>query len=224
MMNTTEALSRLRVRLAACPALASATLYGSYVRGERQRDSDINLAVVIRGELATIAAPLRDAWRAARVDPWILRDDELAGVVDVFATRVRDIQRRHEMLVGDDPWAALVVPRGALRLRLEQELRNHQIRLRHSEVLGDAASLAHHLRIIAGSLRHELSLIEELAGGRPSEDSAAIAAAAAARLDIARDDIDTVLACRIKPNDGALVAATRVLARAVRFVDEMEVL
>src|SRR5512139_3245562 len=95
-----DALSRLRDALAT--EVDSAVLYGSFVRGGfRAGASDINLALAVRSDdLTKLAAPLRDAWRAARIDPWIARTSELAGLADAFATRVRDIQRCHHVLFG----------------------------------------------------------------------------------------------------------------------------
>lgn len=223
-----EPLARLRDQLAAAPIVASATLYGSYVRGELHDEaSDINLALVVRGDgLGALVAPLQAAWRAARVDPWIARTDELAGLVDVFATRVRDIQRHHEVLVGDDPWPALVVPRSALRLRIEQELRNHQLRLRRAEVLSDGPGRARQLVIAAGALRHDLALLEELAGGAAPDKLDDVAAAAARRLELAADDVRAVLGFgRGAPAAAAppFLAAGRLLDRAVALVNAMEV-
>ena len=49
-VSMTPVLERLRDQLAAIETVASATLYGSYVRGEFSGNtSDINLAVVVRG-------------------------------------------------------------------------------------------------------------------------------------------------------------------------------
>jgi hypothetical protein len=224
--HVTEALDRLRTALTG--KVVSATIYGSYVRGDFHADSsDINLAVVTRGsDLSQVAAPLREAWRAARVDPWIARAEELPGLVDAFATRVRDIQRRHEMLVGDDPWTGLVVPRAALRLRVEQELRNHQMRLRHAEVLTDGAGRSRQLHVCAGALRLDLAMLEELAGGTAHEQLDALAKAASARLGVTREDALSVLEYRAKHSgdlETLFATATRLLDRAVAVVDTMEV-
>lgn len=220
-----EILEQLKQELTARPEVHSAALYGSYVRRTHRAGlSDINLALVLRGDDVTgVTSALREAWRAARVDPWIARDIELPGLADVFASRVRDIQRNHEMLVGDDPWAALVVTRASLRLRVEQDLRNHQLRLRHSEVLSDGTGIARQLFSVATSLRLDLSLLEELAGGDVRDDQ--LADAAAKRLDLQREDIARVLEHREHPNASAdvLAAAKRVLARAISFIDHMEV-
>lgn len=222
-----DALARLAAALAASDDVESAVLYGSFVRGGfRPEASDINLALVVRGEdLTRLAAPLREAWRAARVDPWIARTTELAGIGDAFATRVRDIQRRHHVLHGANPWPALAVPPLALRLRLEQELRNHQMRLRRARVLADAAAQARQLYVTAGALRTELSLVEELAGGQVHEAIEPLAVAIATRLDLARADVHPVLAYHANPGASGevLPAAVALLERAVAFVDAMEV-
>ncbi len=224
-MTIKKTLEQLKQALTARPEVHSAALYGSYVRGtHRPGRSDINLAVVLRGDdVSGVAPALSEAWRASRVDPWIARDIELPGLADVFASRVRDIQRNHEMLVGDDPWTALVVPREALRLRVEQDLRNHQMRLRHSEVLSDGTGIARQLFFVASSLRLDLSLLEELAGGDAPDDQ--LADAAAKRLDLRREDIACVLEHRDHPNASGevLAAAKRVLAGAITFIDHMGV-
>jgi hypothetical protein len=222
-----DALTRLRDALTANGDVESAVLYGSFVRGGfRAGASDINLALVVRSEdLAKLAAPLRDGWRSARIDPWIARTTELAGLVDAFATRVRDIQRCHHVLAGGDPWSTLSVPRSALRLRLEQELRNHQMRLRHARVLGDAAAQARQLYVSAGALRSDLSLVEELAGGGVHEAIEPLALAIAKRFDLARADVNAVLDYHAHPGGAPgdlMLAAATLLERAVAFVDSME--
>jgi len=209
MDYVTEAIERLCSALSERSEVSSATLYGSYVRGTfREGASDINLAVVVRNDaaLAGITPALRDAWRAARIDPWIARADELARLTDVFATRVRSIQRVHRMLIGDDPWRALVVPRPALRLRIEQELRNHQLRLRHAEVLSDATGHVRQLHATATALRIDLELLEELG-----------------RVELPSDDVALILNQRFDDVPAALAAAHRVLDRAVSFIDQLEV-
>ena len=208
MDYVTEAIERLRAALGERSVVSSVALYGSYVRGGyRANVSDINIAVVVNGNALTGVAPaLRDAWRAARIDPWIARIEELAVLTDVFATRVRDIQRHHRMLLGDDPWNALVVPRAALRLRIEQELRNHQMRLRHAEVLSDTTGHVRQLHATATALRVDLELLAELGTA-----------------DLPRDDVATILEHRFHDVPAALAAAHRVVDRAVSFIDQLEV-
>lgn len=223
-----KALARLRAALAANAQTVSAVLYGSYVRGEFHPGvSDVNLALVVHSDdLSSLAVPLREAWRAARVDPWIARSDEIAGLADVFATRLRDIQRCHESLVGDDPWPAVTVPRPALRLRVEQELRNHQLRLRHAMVLADESGQSRQLHATAGALRLDLALIEELAGGADVFTADAIAPAVAKRMDVAVAEVAAVLAYHGR-HDGSLAnllsSAMRVLDHGVAFVNGLEV-
>ena len=209
MQHITDAIGRLRGALGERSNVASATLYGSYVRGGfRAGVSDINLALVLRDDdLGALTAPLQEAWRAARVDPWIAREHELPRLCDVFATRVRDIQRTREMLVGDDPWRTLVVPRAALRLRVEQELRNHQMRLRRALVLSDAAGQLRQLHAAASSLRLDLELAEELAGS----------------LDLPAADLAVVRDFRFDPLVDALAAIQRLLDRTIDIVDRLEV-
>lgn len=228
-MSVTEELERLAKRLGACSEVASATLFGSYVRGGfREGTSDIDLALVLHGDaLGGAIEPLRHAWYAARVDPWIIRTDELPGLADAFATRVRDIQRAHRTITGDDPWPAIAIPRAALRLRLEQELRNHQIRLRRAVALGDAATQARQLYLAAGALRLDLALLDELVagGGAPDRDDAALADAIAPRLELPAAELRQVLAFKSDPSVAPadlLVVARRLLDRAIAVIDSME--
>ena len=223
-----DAIDQLRIALGEASEVASAALYGSFVRGGYSpAGSDINLAVVVcSDDLEGLVRPLQTAWRAARIDPWIAREGELPGLTDAFATRIRDIQRTHEILVGNDPWSSLTIPAPALRLRLEQELRNHQMRLRHARVLGDPASRARQLYIAAGALRLELSLLEEVAGGGVHEAIEPLAIAIAARFEVTRADVHTVLDYKVHPGAASpelLATFARLLDRAVTFVDAMEV-
>jgi hypothetical protein len=133
----TEALEKLRAELTAAAGddLAALVLYGGLVRGRYQPGrSDVNLAVVLRrasgGTLAAMAAPLHAAWRALRVEPFLLTLDELPRVAAVFPTKILDIKDSHVVLSGADPFAGIEVQREQLRLRVEQELRNQTIRLR----------------------------------------------------------------------------------------------
>jgi hypothetical protein len=133
----TEALEKLRAELTAAASddLAALVLYGGLVRGRYQPGrSDVNLAVVLRratgGVLAALAAPLHAAWRALRVEPFLLTLGELPRVASVFPTKILDIKDSHVVLSGADPFAGIEVPREQLRLRVEQELRNQTIRLR----------------------------------------------------------------------------------------------
>lgn len=170
-----------------------------------------HVAVVLddRAPLEPLGRALRQGWLAARIEPWIVRAGELPRLADAFATRIRDIQRRHRVLVGDDPFAALRVERGPLRLRLEQELRNHQIRLRRLRAVADASAQARALFVVASALAVELALVEEVA----------------ARLDVPAAALAAVLdypARRTGDVAGLLGTLEAALDRAVAVVDALD--
>ena len=123
------------LRDAAGANLLGLVLYGGLARGRYNPEtSDINIVVLLRdasvGALARIAEPLHAAWRAHRVEPFILTPPEVARLAITFPTKMLDIQRRHISLFGDDPFAGIEVSRAHIRLRVEQELRNLALRLR----------------------------------------------------------------------------------------------
>src|SRR5262245_34764168 len=131
------ALRQLGVDLktAAGPKLLAMLLYGSVARGRfHVGRSDINLLVQLSdasaATLALIAPVLRAAWRAFRIEPFLLTPADLAPAAAAFPIKFLDIKRYHVLLVGENPLAGLEVPREHVRFRIEQELRNLSLRLR----------------------------------------------------------------------------------------------
>jgi predicted nucleotidyltransferase len=115
--------------------LVSVVLFGGLAKGEFVPDqSDVNVAVVfhaITPEVLERAAPLlRDGTREFRLSTMLLTAGELRDSADVFPVKFLDLQRRHQVLWGGDPFAQLAINRDHLRLRCEQELRNLLLRLR----------------------------------------------------------------------------------------------
>jgi predicted nucleotidyltransferase len=123
------------LRDAAGENLLGLILYGGLARGRYNPGaSDINLVVVVGDAsvqaIAPLAAPLHAAWRGRRVEPLIITPRELPRLAIAFPTKILDIQRRHIVLAGDDPFAGIEVSREHIRLRVEQELRNLALRMR----------------------------------------------------------------------------------------------
>ena len=123
------------LRAAAGDNLLGVVLYGGLARGRyHPGTSDINLVVVIRDAsaqaIARIATPLHAAWRGRRVEPFIITPRELPRLAIAFPTKILDIQRRHVVLFGDDPFTGIEVSPEHIRLRVEQELRNLALRMR----------------------------------------------------------------------------------------------
>lgn len=144
--------------------LVGLLVYGSAARGEyREGRSDIDLMVVLgearREKLEAIANALQLARYAARIEAMILTAAEIPRAADVFPLLYDDIRREHILLAGKDPFSELAISDRHRRLRIEQELREAQIRLRRAvidaqgsqEMLGGA--VFRKLRQIRGALR-----------------------------------------------------------------------
>jgi predicted nucleotidyltransferase len=149
--------------------LVGLLVYGSAARGEyREGRSDVDLVVVVksapRARLEAIANALQLARYAARIEAMILTAEEIPRAADVFPLLYDDIRRAHLVLAGTDPFSDLAISDRHRRLRVEQELREAQIRLRRAiidaqgspEMLGGA--VFRKLRQIRGPLRALLAL------------------------------------------------------------------
>ncbi len=129
--------------------LLGVILYGGLARGRYvEGTSDMNVVVYLRdasaASLSAIATRLHEAFRTHRVDPFIITPRDVARLTVMFPTKMLDIQRRHVVLTGEDPFEGLAVDHEHIRLRVEQELRNLLLRLRHRfvRVHNDQLSLA----------------------------------------------------------------------------------
>jgi predicted nucleotidyltransferase len=117
--------------------LVGVLVHGSVVRGEyRPGEGYVGVAIVlVKAEfshLDAISSALQTARYAARIEATILTESEIAGASDAFPLRYDDIKQRHILLVGRDPFASVQVHDRHRRLRIEQELREAQIRLRRA--------------------------------------------------------------------------------------------
>lgn len=232
------ALERFRedISSAAGTNLAGLILYGSLARGRyRPGKSDLNVVVLLADttteNLTAIAPALRAAWRAVRVEPFILKLSEVRSMANAFPTKLIDIRDHHIVLMGEDPFIELEIKREHIRLRVEQELRNIALRMRrrYVSIFDDPALLAEALATVAVSLKVELAALLRLAGKDvPAEPtSAAVLEAAAVTFDLDRDALARVAAMRRDSNlaDDLPGLYDRVLAtvtRAVDIADQME--
>lgn len=121
--------------------LASVLVFGSAARGKyRPGESDVDVCVVLASTgpdvLRKAANPLVLARNTARIEAVILRHDEVGRAADAFPVFYDDIKRAHVMLHGTDPFASLEIAKEHKRVRVEQELREAQIRLRRAVVDG----------------------------------------------------------------------------------------
>jgi hypothetical protein len=185
--------------------LAALLLYGGLARGRyRSGKSDVNLLIVLHEAsvqaLTAIAPALQTAWRAVGVEPMLLARAELARTAQAFPTKFLDIKNHHVVLAGTDPLTDLEVPREHIRLRIEQELRNLLLRLRHGYVRAgsDAAILSRVLARAARPFALGLAALLQLAGKPvPADDrSAAIFEATVAAFGFDREPLARLAALR----------------------------
>lgn len=208
--------------------LACLLVYGSAARGGyREGQSDVDLMVVLeeasREGLDAIANALRLARYAARIEAMILTVAEIPRAADVFPLLYDDIRRCHVLLSGRDPFSALVIDGKNRRLRVEQELREAQIRLRRAVVDGMGSDEAlrgavlRKVKQIRGPL-HALLGLHGINGDDGDDDLATVLAGAGKHLGV-----DVVPLQRVhEAPDAAYEALTALLARAVEDVDRLE--
>lgn len=117
--------------------LVGILVHGSVVRGEyRPGESDVDVIIVVEkadfAHLEAIGNGVQLARYSARIEAMILTEEEIAGASDAFPLLYDEIKQRHILLAGRDPFAAVEVHDTHRRLRIEQELREAQIRLRRA--------------------------------------------------------------------------------------------
>ena len=129
--------------------LVGILVHGSVVRGEyRPGESDVDVIVVLQhadfAHLDAIGNALQLARYSARIEAMILVESEIAGASDAFPLLYDEIKQRHVLLTGRDPFASVEVHDTHRRLRIEQELREAQIRLRRAvtDALGAREAIA----------------------------------------------------------------------------------
>jgi len=216
--------------------LAGLILYGGLARNRyRPGKSDINIVVLLRDtstESLTIIAPiLRAAWRAVRVEPFLLKPAEAQRLAETFPTKLLDIQSHHVVLMGENPFAGIQVSREQVRLRIKQSLSNLALRLRrrYLSIFDDPISQARSLADAAASLKVEFAALLQLAGkDEPLEStSTAILSAAATAFSLDGDTLARIAALRREDNppDDLTALYNRTLTtieRAVEMVSSME--
>lgn len=218
------------LRTAASDNLVALVLYGGLARGRhRGPRSDVDLAVVLDDaspdRVTEIAPVLMAAWRAARVEPWILGRAEIPRLAEVFPTKLLDIREHHLLLHGEDVFAGVEIDRRLLRLRVEQELTNLSLRMRRNLVglAADPASMAAYLAGVARPLAIQLGALLRVAGrALPAEDrSAAIFAVAADAFELDGEALAALADLRQGEGDVDDVAALlgRVQASATRAAE-----
>jgi predicted nucleotidyltransferase len=152
-------------------ALHSVVLFGSAAENRIRPTSDVNVAVVLsafdRTGIDRLRPALERAHAAIRLEVLWLLEGEVVAAAEAFAVKFTDIVRRHRVLHGLDPFAALVVSRQATIARLRQVLLNQLLRLRATYAVdgGHEERLALRIADAAGPLRVSAAEILELECG-----------------------------------------------------------
>jgi predicted nucleotidyltransferase len=205
--------------------LVSLLVHGSAIRGGfREKDSDVDVVVVLsrapREKLEAIGNALHVARNAARIECMILVEEEIAHAADAFPLFYDDIKRCHLVLAGSDPFANLAISRAHLRVRIEQELREAQIRLRRAvtDARGAKELLAGAVLRKVRQIRSPLRALLGLRGDACEDDLASVLAAAAKAYDLDTKSLGHVH----EAPDAAHAELVLLLAAAIADVDARE--
>lgn len=124
-----------QLREAAGANLLGVALYGGLVKGRYTPGvSDVNVLVVVADaglpSLLALAPVLTAALRESSVIPFLVTPDDLRRTAALFPVKILDIQTRHRTLWGDPHIDGIAIDPAALRLRVLQEIKNMELRLR----------------------------------------------------------------------------------------------
>lgn len=205
--------------------LTAVIVYGSAARGEfKQGTSDVDLVIVLaraeRQVLERMGEPLAVARAVARVDAMIVVEGEIHRAADVFPLFYDDIRGAHVALHGSDPFSELVVSDAHRRLRIEQELREAQIRLHLgvTEARGDRKALGVLVHKKLRQLRFPLRALLELSG---VECGFALDVVLSRCGKLLKADTSDLLRVDAHP-DKAHDALALLLTRAIDAIDKLE--
>lgn len=208
--------------------LQSIVLYGSAAEGALRPTSDVNVILVLRvferDRADRLRAALAAAHAAVRLDVMFLLADEVDGAAEAFAQKFDDVRRRHRVLWGPDPFAALAPSRAALLRRLDQVLLNLTLRLRAAYVARSPREeqLVTVIADAAAPLRTAAASLLELQGRPAVSPKAALREAATA---VTGPEVETTLARVSEARErrtlapgvaGATLLELVALARALR--------
>lgn len=201
--------------------LVGVLVHGSVVRGEyRPGESNVDVLIVLEkadfAHLEAIGEGVQRARYSARIETLIVTEGEIAGAADAFPLFYDEIKQRHILLAGRDPFAAVEVHDTYRRLRIEQELRDAQLRMRRAvtdafgarEAIGGA---------VARKIRHvraPLHALLTLKGIACAPDLASVIAKVGATYGV---DVTSLSSAREAP---ALAHATFV-ALLTRTIDDV---
>jgi predicted nucleotidyltransferase len=160
--------------------LKSVVLFGSAAEGRLRSTSDVNVLVVATeldpARLGLVRESLRTGRVAAGLTAMFVEATEFDAACEAFAVKFADMQYRHRVLWGSEPFANAVIPREATIRRLKQVLLNLKLRLRERFVLdGDRPdALALDLANATGPIRASAATLLHLLDGRTRTPKAAL--------------------------------------------------
>jgi predicted nucleotidyltransferase len=205
--------------------LVGILVHGSVVRGEyRPGESDVDVIVILEKadftELEAIGNAMQLARYSARIEAMILIEGEIAGASDAFPLLYDEIKQRHVLLTGRDPFAAVEVHDTHRRLRIEQELREAQIRLRRAvtDAFGAREAIAGAVVRKIKQVRAPLHALLALKGIACAPDLPSVLAKIGETYGV---DVAPLRAAREAP-DAAHGAVVALLTKAIEDVNAME--
>ncbi|MBS2020323.1 MAG: nucleotidyltransferase domain-containing protein [Deltaproteobacteria bacterium] len=205
--------------------LVGILVHGSVVRGEyRPGESDVDVIIVLKeatfAQLDGIGNALQLARYAARIEAMILTESEIAGASDAFPLLYDEIKQRHVLLTGRDPFSAVLVHDTHRRLRIEQELREAQIRIRRAVTDAHGAREAIGGAVVrkAKQVRAPLHALLAMKGHRCEPDLATVLAKIG---EVYGVDTAPIRAAREAP-DAAHAAFVTMLTKTIDDVNAMD--
>jgi predicted nucleotidyltransferase len=207
--------------------LVSVIVHGSAVRGDfRAGESDMDVVLVLsaptRATLTRISSTLTLARAEGGVEAMIVTAEEIARAADVFPLFYEDIKKAHVLVFGSDPFAELEIRDVHRRLRIEQELREAQIRLRAeiTRARGDDHAIALAVARKLRQIRFPMRALLEMLGVECESHALEIVLQKACKQF--KTPAAHLLRPEKKPNE-AHDALTALLGRAIDVVDHLDV-
>ncbi|MFH0988641.1 MAG: nucleotidyltransferase domain-containing protein [bacterium] len=215
--------------------LAGIILYGGVARGRyRPEKSDINLILLLyqitSTTLQALAPPLKDAWRSLQIEPFVLIPNEVHLLAQSFPTKFLEIHKHHIVLMGEDYFTALSIPRGTILNRIEQGLNNILLRMRKSYLASypDPLAMNAMMRDLAVPLRIEfLAFLQLLEKDNPDASTTVDVLTSAAReLQLDQHALETLANMRHDSSvdidyDDLYNRTAQTISKAVRQVQNL---
>jgi len=205
--------------------LVGILVHGSVVRGEyRPGESDVDVIVVLEkadfAHLDAIGNAMQLARYSARIEAMILVESEIAGASDAFPLLYDEIKQRHILIARRNSFAAVEVHDTHRRLRIEQELRETQIRLRRAvtDAFGAREAIAGAVVRKIKQVRAPLHALLALKGIECAPDLPSVVAKIGETYGV---DVAPLRAAREAP-DTAHATLVTLLTKAIDDVNAME--